>query len=305
MQKILIIAGATASGKSSAAIRCAKALGGEIISADSMQVYRRMDIGTAKPTAAERAEVPHHMIDLREPTEAYSLADYVEDARRVIDEVAARGALPIICGGTGLYIDTLISGTVLSDAAGDPDVREELSLRAEREGAAALWRELNNVDPASAAAIHENNVRRVIRALEIYRVTGITKSEWDRRSASEAPFDAAYFVIGWDDRAQLYERIERRVDEMMSLGLEAEVRSLYDEGALSPESVGGQAIGYKEFLPYFRGETAITDVSDAIKQATRRYAKRQETWFRRRRDAIRVAGGDAAAKILARFGKVL
>ena len=299
MKRIIVIAGATASGKSAAALALAQKTGGEIISADSMQVYRRMDVGTAKPTDAERAAVPHHMIDLCEPDEPYSLADWVSEARQVIADVHARGALPIVCGGTGLYIDTLVDGTSLSEAAGDAAIRAELTARAEREGAHALWAELSSVDPESAAAIHENNVRRVIRALEIYRATGVRKSEWDRRSRSESsPYDVRYFVIEWSPRALLYERIDRRVDGMFASGLEAEARSLWDAGALTPQSVGGQAIGYKELVPYFRGEITLAEASDAIKQATRRYAKRQETWFRRRADAIRVSGERASEEIV-------
>ena len=299
MPDIIIIGGATATGKSAAAFRVAKAIGGEIISADSMQVYRRMDVGTAKPNAAERAEVPHHMIDVCEPTEPYSLADWIAAARRAVGGVISRGAMPIVCGGTGLYIDTLVDGTSLSDAAGDESIRKELSDRAEHEGADALWRELEAVDPESAAAIHPNNVRRVIRALEIYRATGVAKSEWDRRStAAEKPYDAAYFVVERTPRSALYERIDRRVDEMFAAGLEAEARALWEIGALSPESVGGQAIGYKELVPYFCGEITLAEAADAIKQATRRYAKRQETWFRRRTDAIRIDGDGAADAIL-------
>ena len=301
MNKIIVIAGATASGKSAAALALARETGGEIISADSMQVYRRMDVGTAKPSAAERALVPHHMIDLCEPDEPYSLADWVSEARRVIADVHGRGALPIVCGGTGLYIDTLVDGTSLSEAAGDAAIRAELTARAGSEGAHALWVELSALDPESAEAIHENNVRRVIRALEIYRATGVTKSEWDRRSRSEAPpYDVRYFVIEWSPRQLLYDRIDRRVDKMFAAGLEAEARALWDEGALTPESVGGQAIGYKELVPYFRGVCTLAKASDAIKQATRRYAKRQETWFRRRGDAIRVAGESAGEEITAR-----
>ena len=298
MQKIIVIAGATASGKSAAALRVAREFGGEIVSADSMQVYRRMDVGTAKPSESERAAVRHYMIDLVEPDEPYSLADWIDEARRVIADIHSRGALPIVCGGTGLYIDTLVDGTSLSEAAGDPAIRAELTARAEREGAHALWRELEAIDPESAAQTHENNVRRVIRALEIYRATGVAKSEWDRRSrTAKKPYDARYFVIEWSPRSLLYERIDRRVDEMIAAGLEAEARALWEAGALSPESVGSQAIGYKELVPYFRGECTLDEAADAIKQATRRLAKRQETWFRRRADAICVSGKHAAREI--------
>lgn len=300
MQKIIVIAGATASGKSAAALSVAKALGGEIVSADSMQVYRRMDVGTAKPRGAERCAVVHHMIDVCDPDESYSLAQYVDGARRVIGEVCERGAIPILCGGTGLYIDTVVDGTELSRDSGDGSLRSELAARAERHGSEALWAELNAVDPESASAIHPNNVRRVIRALEIYLSTGVTKSEWDRRSVKAAPaYDVRYFVLSWTPRERLYERINLRVDDMLAAGLEEEARTLYEEGVLSPDSVGGQAIGYKELVPYFEGRSTLAEAAEAIKQATRRYAKRQETWFRRRRDAVYVDGEYAAEQILA------
>lgn len=300
MQKITVIAGATASGKSAAALAVAQAFGGEIVSADSMQVYRRMNIGTAKPSEAERRAVVHHMVDVCAPDEAYSLAQYVDGARRAIADILSRGKLPVICGGTGLYIDTVVDGTELSRQSGDEELRPRLAGRAESEGVQTLWNELNAVDPESAAAIHPNNVRRVIRALEIYLSTGVPKSEWDRRSVGAAPlYDVRYFVLTWTPRERLYERINRRVDEMFMSGLEAEARALYDKGVLSPQSVGGQAIGYKELVPYFEGRSTLGEAAEAIKQATRRYAKRQETWFRRRRDAIQVDGEDAARQILA------
>lgn len=301
--KLLCIAGPTASGKSAAAMECARVLDGEIVSSDSMQLYRGMDIGTAKPTAEERREIPHHMIDICDPDGAFSLADYIERAVPVIEDIVNRGKTPIICGGTGLYMDTLIAGSELSDAGGDENIRRELTSFAESEGAEALHRLLAEADPESAASIHPNNLRRVIRALEIYRATGVTKSEWDRRSLRESPFDACVCVIGYDDRQILYDRIDHRVDIMLEEGLEEEVRGLYDAGLLDPDSVAGQAIGYKEFLPYFRGEQTLAEVADTIKQSTRRYAKRQETWFRRNRSAFRVPGGDGAAAEILRIWK--
>lgn len=291
--RLLCIAGPTASGKSACALRCAEELGGEIISCDSMQLYRRMDIGTAKPTVEERKAVPHHMIDVRDVTEPYSLADYVSEASEVIYDVVRRGKLPIICGGTGLYMDTLLAGSALSEAGGDESIRRELSELYELQGAEALHRLLRNVDPESADAIHKNNVRRVIRAIEIYRATGIPKSEWDRRSVRESRFDALVCVLTYGERSVLYDRIDRRVELMMEQGLEAEARSLWDEGLLDPDTVAGQAIGYKEFIPFFKGEEELSSAVGSIKQATRRYAKRQETWFRRNHDAVRIDGADA------------
>lgn len=294
--KLLCIAGPTASGKSAAAMVCARALDGEIVSSDSMQLYRGMDIGTAKPTAAERGEIVHHMIDICEPDGDYSLADYISDAKPIIRDIDSRGKVPIICGGTGLYMDTLIAGSELSDAGGDENIRRELTEFAAANGAEELHRLLAEADPESAAAIHPNNVRRVIRALEIHRSTGVTKSEWDRRSVRESEFDACVCVITYADRQFLYDRIDRRVDMMFAEGLEREVRAIFDAGKLCPDSVAGQAIGYKEFLPYFDGEQTLGEVADAIKQATRRYAKRQETWFKRNPNAHRIAGGNGAAR---------
>ena len=201
--------------------------------------------------------------------------------------------MPILCGGTGLYIDTLISGTVLSDSASSPELRAELSRFAEENGAEALHDRLASIDPASAAATHANNVRRVIRAIEIYETTGITKTEWDRRSAAaEPPYDARVFVLTFEDRELLRRRIDSRVDLMMKRGLEEEVRALYDAGKLVGDSVASQAIGYKEFLPYFRGEITLGEAVEEIKNATRRYAKRQMTWFRRNKNAFEICADE-------------
>lgn len=298
--KILVIGGPTASGKSSAAMECAKVLGGEIVSADSMQLYRHMDIGTAKPSAEDMREVPHHMIDLYSPDENADLADYCARAREEISDIISRSKLPIICGGTGLYIDTLISGTVLSDSASSPEIRERLTEFAREYGNGALHRKLREVDPESAEAIHENNVRRVIRALEIYEATGITKTEWDERSRTEAPYDVKYFVLSYKNREILYSRIDSRVDMMMRDGLEAEAKFLYDSGYLTPEASASQAIGYKEFVPYFRGEISLSDAVEEIKRASRSYAKRQMTWFKRNRNAIQIeTEGDTSAAVCA------
>lgn len=293
--KLLCIAGPTASGKSAAAMECARALGGEIVSSDSMQLYRGMDIGTAKPTAEERQEIVHHMIDICEPDDDYSLADYLVCVKPIIRDIVSRQKVPIICGGTGLYMDTLIAGSELSDVGGDENIRRELLEYAEKNGAEELHRLLSEADPESASAIHPNNVRRVVRALEIYRSTGVPKSEWDRRSVRESEFDACVCVITYADRQVLYDRIDRRVDMMFDEGLEREVRALYEAGKLCPDSVAGQAIGYKEFLLYFSGDLTLSEVSDAIKQASRRYAKRQETWFKRNPHAHRIAGGETAS----------
>lgn len=279
--RILAVAGATASGKSALSLELAELFGGEIVSCDSMQVYRRMDIGTAKPTFEERARVPHHMIDIAEPTECYSCAEYVREAAEVIEEISARGRLPIVCGGTGLYLDALLRGSDFSeDSTPDESLRRELFEFVEKNGKEALFEELLRIDPESAETIHPNNVKRVIRAIEIYRTSGVKKSELDRRSL-EVPskYDATVIALRYNDRDILRQRIDRRVDEMIDMGLEAETRSLMDEGVFELNTTAAQAIGYKEFLGYFRGESTFSECADLLKTATRKYSKRQMTWF--------------------------
>lgn len=271
--KLTAVVGPTASGKSSLALEIAKRTGAHILSCDSMQIYRRMDIGTAKPTAAEMREVPHHMIDIVDHTEDFTLADFIERARTEIESIDAIGAPIVICGGTGLYLDTLLRGGELS-----PDIPDSAFEGFEELDNDALHSELNAVDPESAEAIHKNNRRRVERALAIFRATGITKSEWDRRSREvQSPYDATIIGLNYRDREVLYDRINRRVDIMFEDGLVEEVASL----GLEKNTTAGQAIGYKEILSAFDGECTMDDARDAIKQATRNYAKRQLTWFRR------------------------
>ena len=271
--KLTAVVGPTASGKSSLALEIAKRTGAHILSCDSMQIYRRMDIGTAKPTAAEMREVPHHMIDIVDHTEDFTLADFIERARTEIESIDAIGAPIVICGGTGLYLDTLLRGGELS-----PDIPDSAFKGFEELDNDALHSELNAVDPESAEAIHKNNRRRVERALAIFRATGITKSEWDRRSREvQSPYDATIIGLNYRDREVLYDRINRRVDIMFEDGLVEEVASL----GLEKNTTAGQAIGYKEILSAFDGECTMDDARDAIKQATRNYAKRQLTWFRR------------------------
>ncbi len=290
---LLVIGGATASGKSSLALEMAQRHDGEIISADSMQLYRGMDIGTAKPTDEERRAVPHHMLDIISPAAQFSSCDYADAAADVIDDVTSRGHLPVLCGGTGLYIDALIYSNDYSSAGGNEAVRRELEKFADEHGIEALHDRLSAVDPEAAASIHQNNVRRVIRAIEIFEETGKTKTEWDRDSRmNESEYDCRIVIIAYHRRDTLYSRIDRRVDIMMSDGLEREVHALYDSGLLDPDTTAGQAIGYKEFVPYFKGEITLDEVSAMIKQSTRRYAKRQLTWFRRYTDAITVYGDD-------------
>ncbi len=278
--KILCIVGPTASGKSSLALELAKDLDGEIISCDSMQIYRRMDIGTAKPTIEEMAQIKHHMIDVAEPDESFSCADYVKLADAAIRDCHKRGKLPIVCGGTGLYLDALLRGADFEETASDENIRAELFAFAEREGAHALHEELCKIDPESAAAIHENNVKRVVRAIEIYRICGVPKSELDRRSRlADDRFDASVIGLRYTDREKLYSRIEKRVDIMISEGLLAETEALLSEGVFEKNRTAAQAIGYKELLAHIAGGEDIDTAVDRLKTATRRYAKRQMTWF--------------------------
>ena len=279
-EKIIAVAGPTASGKSALALALAEELGGEIVSCDSMQIYRRMNIGTAKPTADELARVPHHLIDVCEPDEDFSCADYVALAARAIEEITSRGKLPIVCGGTGLYLDALLRKNDLAPDTVDEALRAELWARYEREGAEALWRELYEIDRESAEATHPNNVKRVLRAIEIYRTAGVTKTELDRRSLEGGMrYDACVLYLSYENREQLYERINRRVDIMIDDGLVEETAALRAEGVFEKNRTAAQAIGYKEILPYLDGHVSLAEAAEDLKTATRRYAKRQITWF--------------------------
>ena len=279
-KKIIAVVGPTASGKSALALALAKEYNGVIVSCDSMQVYKRMNIGTAKPTEAEMLEVPHRMIDIIEPTESFSCEDYVRRAALEIDDIVSSGRLPIVCGGTGLYLDALLRGGNSSPSFDTATIREELISRASREGISSIYDELMLVDPESALAIHPNNEKRVIRALEIYLATGKKKSELDRLSKTiESPYDSTVIALSYSNRDLLYSRINRRVDEMISEGLVEETRSLSKEGVFEANKTAAQAIGYKELFGYIDGRATLVDAIENLKQATRRYAKRQITWF--------------------------
>ena len=279
--KIFAIAGATASGKSALALELAKRFDGEIVSCDSMQVYKRMNIGTAKPTEEEMARVPHHMIDIVEPQKNYSCAEYIKDAEFAIRDINARDKLPIICGGTGLYLDALLRGSDFSEeSTPNEELRRELFEFARTHGKDALFEELRRIDPESAEAIHPNNVKRVIRAIEIYRTSGQKKSELDRLSQqAPAKYDATVIALRYNDRDILKRRIDMRVDQMIAEGLEAETRSLLEAGVFESNTTAAQAIGYKEFLGYFDGTMSFDECTELLKVATRKYAKRQMTWF--------------------------
>ena len=284
MSSVVVITGPTATGKTRLAVALAEKYNGEIVSADSMQVYRRMDIGTAKVTPAETHGVPHHMIDVAEPYEAYSVARYVEDAARCVDDILSRKKLPIIAGGTNLYIDSLISGRDFAENQDDGSLRRVLDGEYETLGGEAMLTRLRAVDPERAAKLHPADRRRIIRALEVYMLTGKTISEHDAETKLLPPrYEAVKLALDFEDRAELYARIDSRVDTMLKRGLIDEVRALLDSG-LSEKCTAMQAIGYKEPAAYLRGEISLSEASELIKRESRRYAKRQLTWLRRGTD---------------------
>lgn len=290
---LVVIAGPTASGKTALAIDIAKELGGEIISADSMQIYREMNIGTAKPTAEEMCGVPHHMLDIADPCENFSLWKFARAAHKAINDVYSRGKLPILAGGTGLYTDTIVHNIELSEAGGDNSVREELMKKARSGGAAELYKKLSETDPESAAKLCEKDVKRVVRALEIYYLTGKTKSENDEISKkSKKIYNYLYFAIE-TEREILYNRINTRVDEMVKRGLFEEVSDIKNKyGFINTTSM--QGIGYREVLYYLRGLVTRTETEELIKRNTRRLAKRQMTWLRKNDEVIWIKPGDRA-----------
>lgn len=277
--KIICVVGPTACGKTKFAAELAKASNGEVISCDSMQIYKYMDIGTAKPTAEEMLGVKHHMIDFVDPHINYSVASFADEARKCIDGVLGRKKLPILCGGTGLYIDSIVSRIEYGKENHDCKYRAELEKIAAEKGNTAIYDMLREADPKAAEKIHPNNVKRVIRALEIIKNTGMSKTDADAAARKEPLYDAE--IIGlWMDRERLYERINRRVDAMMKNGLLDEVKKLAGMG-VSPNSTAMQAIGYKELLEYIDGKITLDEAVELIKRESRRYAKRQLTWFRR------------------------
>ena len=284
MSRIIVIAGPTASGKTSLSLELALRAGGEIVSADSMQIYRGMDIGTAKATTAERALIPHHMIDVVSPEENYSVARYVEDAARCCEDILSRGKIPVIVGGTGLYIDSLLSGRSFAENS-DSGLREELEAQYDTLGGEAMLERLSKVDPERAALLSPNDRRRIVRSIEIFELTGLTISEHDAMTRLIPPrYEARRIVLGYRDRQELYSRINTRVDMMMSAGLKDEVSLLLSSG-ISSDSTAMQAIGYKELGLCLKGELSEEDAVELIKLRSRRYAKRQITWFSHWEDA--------------------
>lgn len=288
-KKVLVIAGPTASGKSSLGIALAKRFGGEIVSADSMQVYRGMDIGTAKVTAEEMCGVPHHMLSCAAPFENYSVSRYVDEASACCDDILARNRLPVIVGGTGLYIDSLISGRGFSPAASSsPELTAELEDHYDEIGGEAMLSELSEFDPERAAKLSPGDRRRIVRAFEIYRLTGQSISEHDAQTrALPDRYSARRIVLQFSDRAVLYSRINARVDAMLQAGLFSEVSRLLASG-LPEDCTALQAIGYKEVVSALRGEISKEEAVELIKLSSRRYAKRQLTWFNRWENTVRL-----------------
>lgn len=284
MKKMLAVVGPTASGKSDLAIWLCKKYGGEVVSCDSMQIYKRMNIGTAKPTKEEMQEVKHHLIDFLEPGTEYSVSDYVADAEKCVNDLESRGILPVFCGGTGLYIDSFVSGVKFSEFENDPAVRKKLEDEFHDSGIEGIYNRLSIVDPEIAKSVDIHNTKRVIRALEVYETTGITMTEWNKRSKINADKKECLIVgLDYEDRQTLYNRIDMRVDLMLDKGLLEEAKKLYDEGLFNTKTAS-QAIAYKEFLPYFKGEEGLENCVEVLKRNSRRYAKRQLTWFRRNKD---------------------
>lgn len=276
---VIAVIGPTASGKTGLAVAIAKKFGGEVVSADSMQIYSELTIGTAKPTENEMDGIKHHLIGHKSVDEEYSVVDYVEEAGKAILDIHSRNKLPVICGGTGLYVDSLLTNTEFSEIKSDPSVRENLYKFASENGNEALFTRLCDIDPDYAEKTHANNLVRVVRALEVYEVTGKTMTEHQKDSHPvPSIYEVCYIGTNYSDRDKLYARIEQRIDEMLREGVEKEARFLFEHAGTS---TAAQAIGYKEFYPYFRGEMSMEDAIAVLKKETRHYAKRQLTWFRR------------------------
>lgn len=286
MERMIAVVGPTASGKSSLALKIAKEFSGEIVSCDSMQLYRGMDIGTAKPTKDEMKAVKHHLIDILDLNQDYSVSDYVSDAQNAYDDIISREKLPVFCGGTGLYIDSFISGVKFAqyDDTGFEEIRKELYEIADNKGKEYLYKELVKIDSEIAESISPENIKRVIRALEVYKITGIPLSEWNRKSKENVQKKNALIIgITFKDRQDLYDRIEKRVDIMLEEGILKETKRLIEKG-IKDSKTASQAIGYKEFYPYFDGVKTLDECIETLKINTRHYAKRQLTWFKRNPD---------------------
>ncbi len=291
-QPLIVLTGPTAVGKTALSIALAKAVGGEIISADSMQVYRYMDIGSAKILPSQMQGVPHHLIDVLDPWEEFHVVRFQQMAKKAMEGIQSRGHIPVLVGGTGFYIQAIVRDIDFTENEAGP-CRRELEKQAEEKGASWLHEELKKVDPVSAETIHENNIKRVIRALEFYRLTGKRISEHnEEQKQRSSPYNFAYFVLN-DDRAKLYERIEQRIDEMLKEGLVEEVKRLKEMGC-KRGMVSMQGLGYKEILAYLDGVCTLEEAVEILKRDTRHFAKRQITWFKREPDVIWLNKGDYA-----------
>lgn len=282
-KKIIVICGPTASGKTGLSLVLANRFNGEIISADSMQVYKNLDVGTAKATKEEQAAAKHHLVDFLEPAEPYNVEIFTRLAKDKIDDITSRGKLPIIVGGTGLYIESLVNGITFTDQPEDKTVRNMLQKQLEENGKEWLYNQLVQIDPEYALTVHPNNTVRVVRALEIYHTTGVTMTQQIAASKpKEKPYDVLFLATGFNERAKLYENIEKRVDIMVDLGVLKEAEYVYENKEKFINSAA--AIGYKEFFPYFECTQTLKECIDELKKASRHYAKRQLTWFNRMKD---------------------
>ena len=297
MNNIICIAGPTASGKTALAVALAKELNGEVVSCDSMQVYKRMDIGTAKPTPEEMQGIPHHMIDVAEPWEDFSVGRYCEMAAPIVDDIISRGKTAIIAGGTGLYMDSLIRGSAFAPFP-STGVRERLEAQADAEGMEAMLSRLRAVDPDSAARLHLSDRKRIIRALEVFLETGETITAHNRKTQAVPPrYTPLWLGLDFSERGELYRRIDLRVGKMLEMGLIEEIQSLLDSG-IPEKATAMQAIGYKEFVDALDGRCTIEEAADQVRQSSRRYAKRQLTWFRRNQRMHWIIRKDSGGEIL-------
>jgi len=288
--KVIVICGPTASGKTALSIELAKKINGEIISSDSMQIYKNMDIGTAKPSKEEMQGIPHHLLDFVEPNQRYSVAEFKKDAETAIEEILAKGKTPIIVGGTGLYVDSLIYGIEYQDIELDEKYRQELEYRVEKEGLAPIYEEAKKIDSQAMEKISPNDKKRILRVLEIYKATGKNKTEQEAESRKKGvKYDYIVFAINWE-REQLYERINKRVDIMIEQGLIEEVKQLLEKYDEFPTAM--QGLGYKEVVEYLQGTTSKEEMIEKIKMETRRYAKRQITWFKKNKQTIWIGPHD-------------
>ncbi len=305
MNKVIVVCGPTASGKTALAVELAKEYDGEVVSADSMQIYTDMDVASAKATPEEQQGIPHHLMGFLDPSESFSVADYVKLCDKAVRDIFSRGKTPIICGGTGLYISLFVDNITFDDSTRDYDFRERMRRFAEENGAAALLEKLRAIDPETAAALHENNIGRIIRALEVYETTGHTISQAKAMSRNTpSPYEFIMLTIDYENRERLKERINRRVDLMMENGLLEEAKACFTQ---PNRPTAAQAIGIKELYPYLRGERELADCVEELKLRTRQYAKRQMTWFRRdaRISHIVVGENDGFSDVVAKAKKII